>query len=357
MHKGKIIRVWPGANTPDGWRDFCSDALQPLERVFIIQGGPGCGQSSLIGTVARSMAERGYDVELWQGALSPDTAEGAVIPRLGLAVVDGCSPYGIEPQYPGVRDDIVNLGEYWNQEQLRRHADEIRELTDGVAASLRKAWRQLAECAGARRELRQLYDSGLSVAEVQRICQGLAEEIFGAEQLRVRRFFSGSVGIDGWQSSAQELSAACRRRWLVYGPSADSVSAALEEMQRQAVARGHNVDLYYSCFCPEHLEMVVIPGISVALVDSSLPDLEPRLTDKLLKLSDLPEAVLAEEDALDERWRAELRAATGEMDDAWRQYEQLEKHYNSAIDHARLENAAKKLLEDIWSMAAEREGE
>lgn len=103
--------------------------------------------------------------------------------------------------------------------------------------------------------------------------------------------------------------------------------------------------------------MVVIPGISVALVDSSLPDLEPRLTDKLLKLSDLPEAVLAEEDALDERWRAELRAATGEMDDAWRQYEQLEKHYNSAIDHARLENAAKKLLEDIWSMAAEREGE
>lgn len=367
MHKGKIIRVFPGVNTPEGFRSFAGDALQPLQRVFIIKGGPGCGQSSLIGVVARSMVERGYDVELWQGTLSPDAAEGVVIPHLGVAVVDGSAFDPIEPQYPGVRDEIINLGEYWNRQQLRRHCDEIRQLTDDLADSIGNIWHRLGECAGARRRLRQIYGGALSEAELMRICRGLAEEIFGEQQLRIRRFFSGAVGIDGWESTAQQLSSACRRRWLVYGPSGEAVSAALEEMQRQAVSRGHNVDLYYSCFRPDQLEMVIIPGASVALIDSSLPDLEPMLCDRLLKLADLPGEDAAEEDAarenaareeiLEERWQEELAAAVADADAAWHLYERLEGFYRAAMDHTQVDAAAKALLEKIWSMAAEREDE
>lgn len=356
MHEGKIVRLFTGAHTPDGFRSFGGEALRDMERVFIIEGAPGCGQGAIIGLAARSMAERGYDVEVWPGTISADMPAGVVIPRLGAAVIDGTMLQGDEPQYPGVRDEIIDLGEYWNRRQLRRHAAEIRALTDDVAAGLRRVYARMAECDAVRRG-RDDAAAAITEGELQNICRALAEEIFGGQHLQVRRFFSGAVGMDGWQSTAQELSAVCRRRWLIYGASADSVAAALEEMQRQAVNRGHNVDLYYSCWRPDKLDMVVLPGISSALVDSSLPDLEPRPDDRLIKLNELPEETLAAEDDWEECWQQQLDAAVAETEAAYQVYERLAGYYRSAIDAERLEGAARALLEELWSMAAEREQE
>ena len=120
------------------------------------------------------------------------------------------------------------------------------------------------------------------------LCRGLAEEIFGQKHLRVRKFFAEAITRNGRQSYAQELSLACRRRYLVNG-AADQVLAGVAELAAQ---QGHNLDLYYSCMAPEQLEMVIIPGLSVALVDCACPELEARYEDVLLNLRPEGEAVL-----------------------------------------------------------------
>lgn len=347
MKKGKIIHMFPGSNTPQGFVGFMNEDLQHLERIFILKGGPGCGKSTLMNKIAHNMAERGFDVEVWLCSSAPESLDGVLIPDLAVAVVDGTAPHVVEPQYPGVVEEIVNLGEHWNQSQLREHKQEIRQLTADIQASFGRAYQALAE-------YQQQEDSRalppLSAAEQEKICRGLAEEIFGQQNVRVRKFFAEALTRNGRQSYAQELSAACRRRYLLQGSRA-SVGLVLADLAQAAAEHGHNLDLYYSCLAPEKLEMLIIPGLSVALVDCDCPDLEPRYEDILLRLDDT-DALQTE----DERAAADslLTTAAVELEQEHCLHDELESFYISAMDFEALDAAAKEVFGKIWQLAAER---
>ncbi len=178
MKKGKILHMFPGSNTPQGFKGFLAENLQGMERVFILKGGPGCGKSTLMNKIAQNMIERGYDVEVWLCSSAPESLDGVVVPELAVAVVDGTAPHVVEPGCPGVVEEIVNLGEHWNQSRLREHKEEIKQLGQQIEASFERAYQELAEMAAVRGE-QPSADLAVTDAEVTQLCRGLAEEIFG----------------------------------------------------------------------------------------------------------------------------------------------------------------------------------
>lgn len=348
MKKGKISHMFPGSNTPEGFKGFLAENLQNMERVFILKGGPGCGKSTLMNKIAQNMTERGYDAEVWLCSSAPESLDGVVVPELAVAVVDGTAPHIVEPSCPGVVEEIVNLGEHWNQSRLREHKQEIRELGRQIEASFDRAYQELAKAAKANEGVAlggQPEALAVSPAEIQEICQGLAEEIFGQKHLQVRKFFAEAITCRGRQSYAQELSCACRRRYLINGGAPE----VLASVARQAAERGHNLDLYYNCLAPEQLEMVIIPGLSVALVDCACPDLEPRYEDVLLNLA-------AEENVSGaaEAWEQHVEAAAAELANEHRLHDELESYYISAMDFEELDAVCKEVFGKIWQLAAER---
>lgn len=351
MKKGRIVHNFPGSNTPEGFRGFMEWDLQDMERIFVLKGGPGCGKSTLMKRVARNMAERGYDVEVWMCSSAPESLDGVIIPELAVAVVDGTAPHIVEPRLPGVVEEIVNLGEHWNQSQLREHKEEIRRLTGEIAASFERVYAKLAQGEEARREAAEDYalPEGL---EPERLAAGLAEEIFGQERLRVRKFFAEAITRGGRQSYAQELSAACRCRYLLAGTS-EQVDAVLQQVADEAYERGHNMDLYYSCFQPELLEMVVIPGLSVCLVASFCPELEPRYEDVVVRLNDNNNDNDNEEEPAAGEWQACLDEAVAGLAEEHRLHDELESFYIAAMDFEGIDEAAKDIFGKIWAMAAE----
>jgi hypothetical protein len=366
MKKGSVIHMFAGCNTPGGFRSFSDIDLRDMERVFILLGGPGCGKSTLIGKVARNMQDRGYDVELWQSANEPESAEGLVIPELAVAVVDGSSPHAVQPENPGVVEEFYNLGEYWNQEQLRAHKDEICSLAAALKSNLRKAYAALSICGDIRNEICNADHGGLSESEMAEICDELAEEIFGEKNLRVRKFFAEALTVNGRQSYAQELSAVCRRRYIVYDGGSGKTADVLEYVCRQALAHGHNVDLYYRCLMPDRLEMVILPGLSVALVDSDCPDLEPCYKDKLLKLVPLADEIEHEMPDMpknvdcDERQKElagsfaeSLNSAVGELRQVYRLHDELESYYTAAMDFDGVDALTAEIFGKIRLMASE----
>jgi hypothetical protein len=358
--------MFAGCNTPGGFRSFSDIDLQNMERVFILLGGPGCGKSTLIGKLARNMQDRGYDVELWQSAGEPESAECVIIPELGVAVVDGSSPHAVRPKNPGVVEEFYNLGEYWNQEQLRSHKDEIRKLSEKVNASLQAACKALAVCEDMQNDDYAAATCGLSEGEIEHICVELAEEIFGEQNLRVRRFFAEAITVNGRQSYAQELSAACRRRYIIYDGGSGKAADVLDYVWRQAYERGHNADLYYSCLVPDRLEMVILPSLSVALVDSDCPDLEPLYEDKLLKLAPLEDETRREmsdmsgdadcgerEDGRAENYAESLNAAVCGLRQVYRLHDELEGYYTAAMDFEGVDALTAEIFGKIRLMASE----
>lgn len=117
-----------GANTPEGFISLFDELYDPAEdwRAYIIKGGPGTGKSRLMRRVADELEQAGYTAQRVLCSSDPDSLDGVIFPQIRACIADGTSPHVIEPRFPGAVEELVNLGDYWDAEQLRVHAEGIR---------------------------------------------------------------------------------------------------------------------------------------------------------------------------------------------------------------------------------------
>ncbi len=106
-------------------------AHERISRLYMIKGGPGTGKSRFIGDVATEAIKQGWHAELYACSSDSGSLDGVILthPRAGcIALADATPPHVMEPMLPGVRDVIVNLGDFWDRERLAKHAARIRTL-------------------------------------------------------------------------------------------------------------------------------------------------------------------------------------------------------------------------------------
>ena len=172
--RGTVKRIFPGNNSIRGFFSYYDSNLREAERVFVLKGGPGTGKSSLMKGLAAEFLEKGCDVELWRCSSDPDSLDGIWIPHCGAAVVDGTSPHVVEPRYPGVKEEIVDLGDCWDEAKLMRRKEDIVALTDRISEAFGRAYEHLAdvgEADGAVLACRREDDR--AVAEAEALMAGL----------------------------------------------------------------------------------------------------------------------------------------------------------------------------------------
>lgn len=99
MADEKHIQYFLGANSPSGFYSLYDHLLPPerANRFYILKGGPGCGKSTLMRQVARRAEEAGETVEYTLCSGDPDSLDAILLPRLGVAIVDGTAPHVVVP--------------------------------------------------------------------------------------------------------------------------------------------------------------------------------------------------------------------------------------------------------------------
>ena len=98
------------------------------QRLYIIKGGPGTGKSTLMRKVADEAEKNGMDSELIFCSSDPSSLDGVIIPSLDTAIVDGTAPHLMDASLPGTKDEILNLGQFWNSDELYARRDDIELL-------------------------------------------------------------------------------------------------------------------------------------------------------------------------------------------------------------------------------------
>ena len=95
MPKGRIRHMFPGGNTSKGFFSFYDYIIcqEDAARIFIIKGGPGVGKSTFMKKTALEMANMGYDVEFMHCSSDNNSLDGIVVPRAGIAMIDGTAPH------------------------------------------------------------------------------------------------------------------------------------------------------------------------------------------------------------------------------------------------------------------------
>lgn len=125
-----------------------------VDRLYVIKGGPGTGKSRFMREAANYAAARGRRAVYLYCSSDPASLDGVILhapgkPTVGL--LDGTPPHAWEPSRPGVCEELIDLGAFWDSQALRRASDTIGRLTDGKRAAYGRVYACLAAAGQAAR--------------------------------------------------------------------------------------------------------------------------------------------------------------------------------------------------------------
>ena len=133
MQENSKQTYFASANSAQGFVSYFERCFTHprIRRLYMIKGGPGTGKSRFIGDVAYTAILRGWHAEYYACSSDPGSLDGVILTHPGgdcIDFADATAPHVLEPTLPGVRDVLVNLGDFWNRETLVKNAGKIRTL-------------------------------------------------------------------------------------------------------------------------------------------------------------------------------------------------------------------------------------
>ena len=202
-------RFFAASNTSRGFVSyFAENFRERADRCYIIKGGPGTGKSRLMSEMADAFCDSGGDVEYYFCSSDPTSLDGLFVKCDGysVAVVDGTAPHAEDIYYPGVKDNIIDVGRFWDPRILREAKNEINLFTGRKSRAYSSAYRALA-AYGALRELSDaLAAEAADAGVIADQCARLAEELPHGRLLRTPLSavgMRGRVDYDSFSESAE----------------------------------------------------------------------------------------------------------------------------------------------------------
>lgn len=174
----KKREYFAGANTRNGYASYFNEIIgDKYRKVYILKGSSGCGKSTFIKRVGERALRNGLRVEYIRCSADSNSYDGILIPEKGIAVVDGTAPHIMDSKYPSARDNIINLGEFWDDAKLKDRREELISLIDSKNLCYENIYRTLG-AAGGIREIRNSIIKNVVLYEklqafVNRICRKL----------------------------------------------------------------------------------------------------------------------------------------------------------------------------------------
>lgn len=282
---GKVKEVFPGGNTPQGFVSFF-DYIIPADtcRIMILKGGPGVGKSTFMKKIANRMMEKGYDVEFHHCSSDDDSLDAVVFPKIGVALLDGTSPHIVDPKHPGAVDEIIHLGDYWDETGIRKHKDEIISINQKIGKMFQRAYRFLRAAKSIHDDLEITVGEGLDIGLANQRAATLIETLFNGcligERIGFcRKLFGSAITPTGFVHHLETVFAPYQHIWMVTGEAGTGKATLIAKLAQAAVERGMNCEAYYCPFDPDKMEHLVIPELNIAVttgVDPHRVDLDDR---------------------------------------------------------------------------------
>lgn len=118
-----------GGVSPDGFHSqFIQQINKPGYYTYILKGGPGTGKSTLMKKVAENFSNS--KISVYRCSSDINSLDAVVIEDKKIIVVDGTAPHVFEASYPGVSQEIINLGSFWDKSKFSGHEDTVHYCTD-----------------------------------------------------------------------------------------------------------------------------------------------------------------------------------------------------------------------------------
>ncbi|MDD2202553.1 MAG: PRK06851 family protein [Firmicutes bacterium] len=363
--KAQMRRMFAGGNTSRGFRSFYDHLIgQDATRTIVLKGGPGVGKSTLMKYIAEHMSYLDYDVELFHCSSDPSSLDGVVMPKVAVALMDGTAPHVMDPRFPGAVDEILYLGDYWNEPAMRAKKNEIIACSKDATRHFQRAYRFLRTAGDILDDWSDANAEALDIGAANKLCHKVILEVFGDARVsdhpgKARHLFASAITPDGFINYLDTVVIGCSRRYVIRGGPGSGKSTLIERVADHAVRSGLDVELFHCSLNPDSLEHLVMPAIKTALITSVEPHvwagrpndiivdmeqcLDTAIVERNAKIADYDRSLMQE--AMD---RAIL--FLGQARDAHRF---LESFYIPNIDFDAVQGLRERTLQRILEFASE----
>ncbi len=361
--KGRLDKYFPGSNSSRGFYSLYQ-YLPPedTEKILILKGGPGVGKSTFMRRTGEEMRAEGREVEYHYCASDSSSLDGVVIPQISTAIMDGTAPHIIDPLYPGVVEEIINLGEFWQRKLLLEKKGPILELNRSLKREFKMAYHRLAEARGVLKEIRELGNRKENQIQNQKILHrlqtqlldGLSPQLSGQPQ--ERHHFISALTPKGPVNHLENLMQGKKKIFLLQGEPGARWQPVLRGLARRSKELGLELEIYRCPLSPEEYDHLVLPQMDCAIIK----DLELfQLSNKLPEDSRIEEIqvryILAEGaskqelEKAKERFKLLIQRAISRLKRARELHQKLEECYHPAMDFQALEKRRKEIREELLS--------
>ncbi|WP_406676589.1 PRK06851 family protein [Moorella sp. ACPs] len=376
MPKGKLKKVFPGGNTCMGFYSFYDFIIEPdATRIFVVKGGPGVGKSTFMRKIGEAMLERGFDVEFHCCSSDNNSLDGVVIPKIRVAIIDGTAPHIFDPKNPGAVDEIIHLGDYWDEDKMRASKEQVLQDNARISRLYRIAYSALKEARVIRDEWESYVAESMIIPRVYQAKAELLEAIFAGVRprynvkARERHLFATALTPQGLVTgNVETLLQDIRRLFTIAGDPGTGVSGILAAVARMAHEKGLDTEVYHCPFDPNNIDMVIIPEIQAAAMNwqpphdidvQAIPGLQVAMALDLNRFIDREHLNLYGNEIASAvvRYQAALDRAIAHIREAKLTHDHMESYYTPAMDFAAINAKREEILQRILGYAAEMLGQ
>jgi len=351
--KGKIRKIFPGANTSNGFYSYFNYIIpKDVNRIFCLKGGPGVGKSSLMKKVARDFTERGYDVEVFPCSSDPGSLDAVVIKKLKVVLLDATAPHIVDPKIPGTIDEIVNFGDFWNVDNLENNKAEIVQCNKEIGSCFQRAFKYLKAAEPIFYDIESKNSDAMDFGKLNKFTEEFIEEIFKGienkdELSDPRHLFGTAITPIGHIDYADSLLKDAKKVYYLDGKIGYGKTTFLKRIYDKAVLKGLKVEVFHYPLIPEKIESIAITDLGIAITTSSLFKDEDeinigRFIDEE-KINDYKEELEVDEKILDEL----INYAISNLKKAKSNHDVIENYYIPNMDFNKVNQLKDQLVERI----------
>lgn len=350
--KGKILNYFPGGNTASGFHSFYKYIINPKDaaRIICIKGGPGTGKSTLMKNIGSFFNEKGYDIEMHHCSSDNNSIDGIVIKSLKVALIDGTAPHVTDPIYPGAVDEVLNLGDQWNEEGFISSREDIINLTMEIGGYFKSTYKYLAAANLMYEDIENQSILAMDEYRINMLQRELINKIITGTLPKIassRHLFATAFTPLGIKTYIEDLVEDYGNVFALYGTPDSKKSDILTSIGAAATLNGFDVEYYHSPLVPDKLEHILIPELDTAIVTSNeinkctFPGTQIYMENYLSRYNRDRTSVSRES------FNMLIDKAFNLLGSAKKLHDQLETHYVPNMNHSELDEVYKILIDKI----------
>lgn len=260
-----------GCRTPKGFvthfdRMIRSDGYY----TYILKGGAGTGKSTLMRRIAEHFADTDAP-ELYFCSSDVRSLDAVVLRKSKTIIIDGTAPHVFDPIYPAVSQEIVNLGEYWDEDIIRLNGEKIIAASEENACLHRRSQRFVSAVAELCGDTYSIASEAILNEKLERYAERLFKKLTAGTEKHPERgkaYFKQLSALTSEGYDTRPLPEECRIYMLNdrYYAASDILLRSLCDM-----LNSYGMTVYISecgLFRTPTYEHIIIPTINTAFVTS-----------------------------------------------------------------------------------------